>query len=68
MLLQLNAWNEVLAFFVRRGLYTPAYWHNGGWRLFYTPDTQEIISFESLPSCLMFLETVAELQELGLAY
>lgn len=60
--LTFNYWNEVLGFYATdKQTFVPVYWQDGGWRLFYTSDTGDIIGFDSLPSCLMFLETAAEM-------
>lgn len=73
-MLLLNYWNAVLGFIVRkptqggRESYFPVRWHDGGWHQFHAEDRDEFIGFESLPNCLMFLATVAEMDEAGIPF
>lgn len=71
-MLLLNYWNAVLAFVVRRHngreRYHPVRWYNGGWHQFHAENNDELIGFDSLPNCLMFLATVAEMDEAGIPF
>ena len=60
-----NQWSDRYGFLASgMGDFTPVHRMRIGWSFFHNPIDFSPIYFQSLPTCLMFLETQAEIDEM----